>query len=126
MKYLVLDEADRMLDMGFLPDMTRIVNHSTMPAKGTRRTLMFSATFPESVQHLAADFLDNYLFLAIGIVGGANTDVKQTFFQVSLIDSSSCRVVMQCLILSGRKIQEKGQTGGDFARCRHRTNSSVR
>ncbi len=53
LKFLVLDEADRMLDMGFHPEVLRICSHSTMPAKGTRQTLMFSATFPSSVQHLA-------------------------------------------------------------------------
>jgi len=81
-RYLVLDEADRMLDMGFLPEMQRIVNHSTMPPKEKRQTLMFSATFAETVQHLALDFLNDYLFLAIGIVGGASSDVKQTFLKL--------------------------------------------
>lgn len=81
-RYLVLDEADRMLDMGFLPEVTRIVAAAGMPKKGDRQTLMFSATFPESVQHLALDFLDNYLFLAIGVVGGASEDVTQSFYEV--------------------------------------------
>lgn len=53
-KYLVMDEADRMLDMGFLPEMQRIVGAAEMPAKGERQTLMFSATFPTEVQQLAA------------------------------------------------------------------------
>lgn len=44
---------------------------------------MFSATFPEDIQHLAGRFLNNYLFIAVGIVGGASTDVEQIFHQVS-------------------------------------------
>jgi len=82
-KYLVLDEADRMLDMGFMPKVREIVAAASMPAKGERQTLMFSATFPNEVQTLAAEFLaDNYLFLSIGMVGCASQDVEQTILAV--------------------------------------------
>uniref|UniRef100_A0A8D0F466 RNA helicase n=1 Tax=Strix occidentalis caurina TaxID=311401 RepID=A0A8D0F466_STROC len=49
-KYLVLDEADRMLDMGFGLDMKKLTSYPSMPPKDKRQTLMFSATFPEAVQ----------------------------------------------------------------------------
>ncbi|XP_074425506.1 putative ATP-dependent RNA helicase DDX4 isoform X3 [Larus michahellis] len=49
-KYLVLDEADRMLDMGFGLDMKKLISHPSMPPKDKRQTLMFSATFPEEVR----------------------------------------------------------------------------
>ena len=53
--YLCMDEADRMLDMGFEPQIRRIVEHSDMPPTGAaRQTLMFSATFPKEIQHLAS------------------------------------------------------------------------
>lgn len=47
-KYLCIDEADRMLDMGFMPDIRRIVCLKDMPRE-TRETVMFSATFPTEV-----------------------------------------------------------------------------
>lgn len=53
MRYFVLDEADRMLDMGFEPDMRRIVASPGMPPKEQRQTLMFSATYPEDIRRSA-------------------------------------------------------------------------
>ncbi|XP_064414215.1 probable ATP-dependent RNA helicase DDX4 isoform X3 [Latimeria chalumnae] len=83
-KYLVLDEADRMLDMGFGPDMKKLVSSPGMPLKENRQTLMFSATFPDEIQRLAADFLkQDYLFLVVGQVGGACSDVQQNILQVT-------------------------------------------
>ena len=48
--YLALDEADRMLDMGFEPQIRRIVEQEDMPRTGERQTLLFSATFPKEIQ----------------------------------------------------------------------------
>lgn len=95
-RYLVLDEADRMLDMGFETQIRRIVEKDSMPPPGDRQTLMFSATFPKEIQvniknmymyiyyinffffqMLARDFLDNYIFLAIGRVGSTSENITQ-------------------------------------------------
>ncbi|XP_069078307.1 probable ATP-dependent RNA helicase DDX4 isoform X2 [Pleurodeles waltl] len=83
LRYLVLDEADRMLDMGFGPDMKVLVNSPGMPSKEDRQTLMFSATFPERIQSLAKEFLkSDYLFVVVGQVGGACSDVEQIIIPV--------------------------------------------
>ena len=51
----------------------------TMPAKEDRQTLMFSATFPEQIQTLASDFLNNYIFLQVGRVGSTSSNITQRF-----------------------------------------------
>ncbi|CAL9756426.1 unnamed protein product [Musa acuminata subsp. burmannicoides] len=76
-RYLALDEADRMLDMGFEPQIRRIVEQMDMPARGQRQTMLFSATFPSEIQRLASDFLSNYIFLAVGRVGSSTDLIVQ-------------------------------------------------
>jgi ATP-dependent RNA helicase DDX3X len=49
-RYLALDEADRMLDMGFEPQIRKIVEQMDMPPRGERQTMLFSATFPKEIQ----------------------------------------------------------------------------
>lgn len=49
-KYLALDEADRMLDMGFEPQIRKIVQQMDMPPPVSRQTMLFSATFPTEIQ----------------------------------------------------------------------------
>ena len=98
-RYLILDEADRMLDMGFENDMRKIITQFGMPEKTQRQTLMFSATFPDQIQTLASEFLNDYLFLAVGSVGGSNLDIKQEVIDVQGNQKRS--VLMEILGQSG-------------------------
>ena len=85
-KYFILDEADRMLDMGFGPEIKKVVTNYTMPSKENRQTLMFSATFPEEVQQIASEYLNDYVFLTVGRVGSTTSDIEQHVMQLQEYD----------------------------------------
>ena len=83
-QFLVLDEADRMLDMGFEPQLNKIVEQNDMPNRMNRQTLLFSATFPLPLQAIAQK---SYLRpdsarISVGTIGATNKAVEQRLIKV--------------------------------------------
>jgi ATP-dependent RNA helicase RhlE len=78
---LVLDEADRMMDMGFWPDVRRIVQ--VLPDSAARQTLLFSATMPEEVMKLADEVVRDAKYVQIGSAGGPAKSITHTVENVA-------------------------------------------
>jgi ATP-dependent RNA helicase RhlE len=78
-EYVVLDEADRMLDIGFLPDLQRILSY--LPKQ--RTTLLFSATFSPEIKRLAASYLQDPVTIEVSRPNTTASTVEQHFYSVT-------------------------------------------
>jgi superfamily II DNA/RNA helicase len=81
-EYVVLDEADRMLDIGFLPDLQRILSY--LPKQ--RQTLLFSATFSTEIKKLAESYLQDPILVEVARPNATATNVEQRFYSVTSDD----------------------------------------
>lgn len=90
-EYVVLDEADRMLDIGFLPDLQRILSH--LPK--TRTTLLFSATFSPEIKRLAGSYLQDPITIEVARPNETASTVEQRFIAAN--DDDKRRAIQQVL-----------------------------
>ncbi|MEO8250498.1 MAG: DEAD/DEAH box helicase [Burkholderiales bacterium] len=96
-EYVVLDEADRMLDIGFLPDLQRILSY--LPKQ--RTTLLFSATFSPEIKRLANSYLKEPVTIEVARSNAAASTVEQHFYSVT--DDDKRRALHQVLKSRGLK-----------------------
>ncbi len=89
--HLILDEADEMLNMGFIEDMEEIMKH-TNPDK---KTLLFSATIPKKIQELAHKYMDGYKLLSVKKKQLTSNLTEQIYFEVKMSDKfeALCRII---------------------------------
>jgi ATP-dependent RNA helicase DeaD len=90
-EHLILDEADEMLNMGFIEDMEEIMSHTNKD----KRTLLFSATMPGRIKELARKYMEGYELLAVDKKQLTTTLTEQIYFEVKASDrfEALCRII---------------------------------
>ena len=110
LEYLVLDEADRMLDMGFLPDIKRVLKHIPRP----KQTLFFSATMPPAIERLTREILNSPAKIALQVRAKPADGVNQSLYPVP----SALKGTLLVDLLKSRHMDDALV----FTRTKHRAN----